>query len=351
MKNLKKYGATDRYIQESSLYNGFLARIISQNKNNYKIATNKGEFLATLTGKFIYETESYENLPAVGDFVIVSSEDDSNGAIVITQILRRKNILSRKYNGKNQIIGANLDLVFICMSLNNNFNINRLERFLEGTFDNGINSVVLLTKSDLCDNVEYFINQINDINPFIDVLPISMIDNDSINKVKSLIKPHFTISLIGSSGVGKSTLINSLSNDLDLETKEIRKGDDKGKHTTTRRDLYPLPFGGVIIDNPGIREFGLSNVNNLSSFDDIEILANQCKFANCTHTSEPNCAVLNAIKTGDLDKRRYDSYIKLKNEVSYENLNSKQIEKQKINRMFSEFGGLKNSKKARKNKF
>lgn len=346
MKLLKSYGLTDRYINESSIYEGLrLARVIAQYKGLYKIITDNGEQKAQISGKLRHETTELSKFPAVGDFVMVSYEKTEDTA-VIHHILTRKSVFLRTAVGikdQAQVVASNVDSVFICMSLNSNYNLNRLERYLSIAWDSGATPVIVLTKSDLCENLTQVIQEVEQVSFYSDIITTSMFENN-IDKFKPYLKEGITAAFIGSSGVGKSTLINQMLEKSILETKETGK-DDKGRHTTTGREMFPTILGGVVIDTPGMRELGVQSADLSKSFADIERLAQHCKFNDCSHTNEPGCAIQNALSEGRIDQRRLNSYIKLKNEASYEGLNSKQIESQKLERMFKEVGGMKNARK------
>jgi ribosome biogenesis GTPase len=346
LKLLKSYGLTDRYINESSIYEGLrLARVIAQYKGLYKIITDNGERKAQISGKLRHETTELSKFPAVGDFVMVSYEKTEDTA-VIHHILTRKSVFLRTAVGikdQAQVVASNVDSVFICMSLNSNYNLNRLERYLSIAWDSGATPVIVLTKSDLCENLTQVIQEVEQVSFYSDIITTSMFENN-IDKFKPYLKEGITAAFIGSSGVGKSTLINQMLEKSILETKETGK-DDKGRHTTTGREMFPTILGGVVIDTPGMRELGVQSADLSRSFADIERLAQHCKFNDCSHTNEPGCAIQNALSEGRIDQRRLNSYIKLKNEASYEGLNSKQIESQKLERMFKEVGGMKNARK------
>lgn len=351
MNILKSYGLTDRYINESSIYEDLnLARVIAQYKGSYKVITDDGEQRAQISGKLRYETTELAKFPAVGDYVMVSYQKREDTAI-IHHILTRKSVFLRTAVGireQAQVVASNIDILFICMSLNSNYNLNRLERYLSIAWDSGATPVIVLTKSDLCEKLTQVIREVEQVSLFSDVINTSMFE-DNIDKFEPYLKEGITAAFIGSSGVGKSTLINQILGETMRETKEIGKG-DKGKHMTTGRELFLSPLGGVVIDTPGMRELGVQSADLSKSFADIGELAQQCKFNDCTHTNEPGCAIQKALSDGLIDKRRLDSYFKLKNETSYEGLNSKQIENQKIERMFKEVGGMKNARKFAKEK-
>lgn len=351
MELLKKYGLTERFIAEAEGYENLsLARVIAQYKGLYKIITEQGEQLAQVSGALRHQTTDIAMYPAVGDFVMISNQVINEMAI-IHNILTRKSVFLRKavgIKGQAQVIASNIDIVFICMSLNNNFNLNRLERYLSIAWDSGAKPVVILTKADLCENLIEIVKKVEMVSLYSDIITTSIYE-DNRNKLKPYLGQGMTTAFIGSSGVGKSTLINQLLGGALLETKDIGKG-DKGKHTTTGRELFPTIYGGVVIDTPGMRELGVENADLSKTFEDIEELVKKCRFNDCTHKNEPGCAVQKAIAEELIDQRRFESYLKLKNEASYEGLNSKQIEKQKLERMFKEVGGMKNVRKFAKKK-
>ena len=346
--NLKNLGLTDLLIQESKLYNNlFIGRVSSQYKNLYKVITESGEITAEVSGKFHYSVKDFSEFPAVGDFVMVDRTDNFQGNGIIHYVLTRKSVFARKVAGSRedlQVVATNIDTVFICMSLNNDFNLRRLERYLSIAWDSGAIPVVVLTKSDLCTEIEERLNEVSSIAIGVDVYVTTSTSDDGYLSLKGYFSNGQTVAFIGSSGVGKSTLINCLLNKNVLDTSEIRN-DDKGRHTTTRRELIMLPESGVVIDTPGMRELGIIHADLSKSFADIDELATECKFNDCTHMNEPKCAVQSAIKDRTLSVERLDSYRKLIKETKYDGLNSKMIEREKLNDMFSEMGGMKSAKK------
>ena len=318
--NMKHYGLDDRFRALASMYSDFVVgRILSQEKGLYRVITEFGEKLAEISGKFRYEAENSSDYPAVGDFVMVDW-NHAGGNAVIHHILPRKSCFTRKAAGqrREQVVAANVDTLFLCMALNNDFNLRRLERYLTIGWDSGAVPVVVLTKSDLCTDLESKVSEVESVAFGVDVLVTSSMDVDGEMQIRPYIAEGKTVAFLGSSGVGKSTLINRLLGEDRLETQALRN-DDKGRHTTTHRELILLPSGGMVIDTPGMRELGMwdSAEGVETTFADIEELANRCRFSDCTHTSEPGCAVLSALEDGSLDPSRWNSYLKIKTELEY----------------------------------
>ncbi len=348
MKHLNDYGLTDRFLNESTMYPELiLARVIAQHRGNYKIITEQGESLAEISGKFRYETTELAKFPTVGDFVMIT-QGEGDGTNIIHHVLTRKSLFLRSAVGINeqaQPVAANIDTVFICMSLNNNFNLSRLERYLSVAWDSGATPVVVLTKADLCNDVKSAEEKVLQVSSYSEVISLSRYD-DVADRLSSYLKQGTTSTFIGSSGVGKSTLINLLICKEIIATAEIGRL-DKGRHTTTGREMFLSPAGGVLIDTPGMRELGVEGADIEKTFDDIEQLALSCRFQNCSHTKEPGCAIIEAIENNNLDSRRYQNYCKIKHEAGYEGLSAKEIESKKLDRLFKEVGGVKNIRKFR----
>ncbi len=351
--NYLNAGFTQRFINEATLYKGLvLGRVIAQYKDLLRISTGYNELLAEISGKLRYQASSLADFPAVGDFIMVDRSSNENGNALIHHVLTRKSVFLRKAAGTShdvQVVAANIDTVFICMALNNDYNLRRMERYLSIAWDSGAVPVVVLTKADLCQAVIEKVAEVEGVSPGVEILVTSSLTKDGEKPIHAYLSPGKTVAFIGSSGVGKSTLINRLLGEDLIETNETRK-DDKGRHTTTHRELLMIPSGGAVIDTPGMREMGLENADLSKAFADIGELAEQCKFGDCTHQREPGCAVRHAIETGELEEDRLQSYLKLEKEATYEGLNAKQIEKKKMDNMFSDFGSMKNVRDFIKNK-
>lgn len=318
---LEKWGAGKEYYEMAAAYPDYeLGRVVSQEKELYRLVTDRGECCARVSGKFRYEAAARGEFPAVGDFVLAEYARKADAA-VIHKVLKRKSAFIRKAAGTGrveQVVAANVDTVFLCMALNRDFNIRRLERYLSVAWDSGAAPVVVLTKTDLCDDPETKRLEIENTAIGVPMIETSGLTKEGAEPLYPYLKRGRTVAFIGSSGVGKSTLINRLLGEERLATQTLRN-DDKGRHTTTRRELFYIPDQGMVIDTPGMRELGMwkDGAGIDRTFAEIEQLAQQCRFSDCTHTSEPGCAVRAAIENGLLSMERYLAYQKLKAENAY----------------------------------
>ena len=305
-----------------------IGRISEVNKNSFKIRLSGQEISARLKGNF-YE-EDAEKIPVVGDYVKFMY--NPRGDSLILSVCERKSFLQRPDQSKTgvmQYMVANVDYLFIVTSLNEDYNYNRIVRYVSIAIQGGAIPVVILTKSDLCSNPGRFISEVEQISDKVRVHAISARYGIGLDELEEYMTPKTTICLMGSSGAGKSTLINTLAKEDILKTSDIREGDDKGRHTTTYRKLIELPGDVTIIDTPGMREVGMANAQEGidETFSDILELESMCKFSNCRHETEPGCAIRAAVANGELSAERYELYISLGRENTKNHAMKKEISK------------------------
>ncbi|WP_066047814.1 ribosome small subunit-dependent GTPase A [Robertmurraya korlensis] len=322
--NLQTIGYNKFFEQEFSIYNNnqvIVGRIVLEHKHLYRVITEHGELLCEISGKLIFQAETREDYPAVGDWVVIKpSVPESKG--VIQAILPRQSKFSRKTAGavtEEQIVATNVDTVFLVNSLNDDLNLRRMERYMLLAWESGANPVIVLTKSDLCADVQDKVKQVESVALGVPIVVISSVVGTGFDDLKAHLIPGKTVALLGSSGVGKSTLTNYLLGIEKQKIQSIRDTDDKGRHTTTHRELVLLPNGALLIDTPGMREIQLweGGVGIEESFSDIYELRNHCRYRDCKHEDEPGCAVKGAIREGLLDMGRFQSYKKLEKELAY----------------------------------
>ena len=295
-------------------------RIAVQHRGAYDVLTELGELRCDVAGRLYDEASSPADLPAVGDWVAVAPRGEETAGTV-QAILPRRTKFSRKtawQATEEQVLAANVDVVFIVTSLNEDLNLRRLERYLILARESGAQPVVLLTKSDLRTDVEDVVEDVRSITFDVPVLAVSSATGDGLDALGTYLRPGITATLLGSSGVGKSTLVNRLAGEELLATQEIRE-DGRGRHTTTRRELVQLPDGALVIDTPGMRELQLwvADEGLDEAFADVTALFEHCRFSDCRHESEPGCAVKAALADGTLAPERWQSYLQLQAELEY----------------------------------
>lgn len=321
-KTLEDLGFNDNYMTDNQNEPSLIGRVIMQHRERYIVLTEEGEMESELLGNLRYTAQSNLDFPAVGDWVALMKYDTNKG--IIQAIFPRKSLLTRQAVGKKgekQIIAANLDFGLIVQSLNRDFSLNRLERYLTICNSSSIKPIIILTKVDLVDDNEK--NRIISlVSGRIKSTPLVIISNytgEGLNDVKAIIRKGKTYCLLGSSGVGKSTLINSIAQKSLMKTDKISDSIDRGKHITTHRELIVLESGGILIDNPGMREVGIADngAGLESTFEKIRELSKQCKFNDCNHINTKGCAVLNSIESGELDQNSYENYMKLEREQEH----------------------------------
>jgi ribosome biogenesis GTPase / thiamine phosphate phosphatase len=339
----------ENYRAEQNLDSFEIGRVISEHKERYVVKTPSNEFDSELIGNLRFTAESRYDFPAVGDWVAFSEYDE--GKALIHAIYPRASILERKAVGKSgqvQIIASNIDYGLIVQAVDRDFNLNRLERYLTICNASRVKPVVVLSKIDLLEKpeletiIKQTIQRINEV-------PMLLVSNQArgYDQMKAFIKKGETYCLLGSSGVGKSTILNGLSGNLQMKTSEISSSVNKGKHTTTHRELFVLGDGGILIDNPGMREIGIADTGSglEMTFESILEFAQNCRFKNCTHIHEEGCAVLEAVESGEIDEGSYANFQKMEKEKTH--FEADAIERKKKDKDFGKM--IKNVKKQRKN--
>lgn len=337
LKDLGIYNEISEFIKENKLSDFQIARVTQEHRERYVVSDGDKEYEAEITGNLRFSAASRSDFPAVGDWVAITVYNTDQA--VIQHILPRKSVLERKAVGKYgeiQIIAANIDVAFITQALNNNFSINRLERYLTICYSSNIEPVLVISKIDLCSKKEIQ-NAISDLerrDRKVKYILLSNITFDGLEQILDIIEKGKTYCVLGSSGVGKSTLINNLLKREILKTGQISHSTNKGRHTTDHRELILLENGGIIIDTPGMKELGITDneAGIRTTFNDIYEISSNCKFSDCLHINEKGCAVLKALKEGIIDQESYENYQKIQKEQ--ERFQSTVAEKRKKEKVF-----------------
>ncbi len=310
------YGAFEPYDTHGLI----LGRVSVVHRGQYLIFTSSGEARAEAIGTLLYNADDASELPAVGDWV--AAQQVGPAQAMVHAVLPRRTVFSRRAPGtrhEQQVVAANIDLVFVVCGLDGDFNVRRIERYLTLARESGAEAAVVLNKVDLCGDLDARIVEVEKIAAESPVICVSAQTSDGVEPLRNFIASGRTVALLGSSGVGKSTIVNQLLGENRQQVREVRESDSRGRHTTTHRELLPLPGGGALIDTPGMRELQLwAGQGSLdSAFSDIAEFADACRFRDCTHTVENGCAVQAAIRDGTLDPERGESYQKLRAEVAF----------------------------------
>ena len=346
--NLQLYGwnNTLNQFKEESPHKSFnYGRVAIVHRTCYDIISEDGLFQCELSGNMMYGKSSFE-LPCTGDWVFFQTFDENKGIII--DMFPREHTLFRKKNGtvaEKQAIASYIDKAFIVQSLDNNFNVRRIERFMFQVLEENIKPVLIFNKTDLGFDKQKVEESLQHLDKQMPVFFTSILQADSINRLREYIQKGETVVFVGSSGVGKSSLINALCENSELITSDISSSTSKGRHTSTRREMVIMKNSGILIDTPGVREFGLAadNPESLADMLDISEYAELCRFKNCTHTDEPGCAVLEAVNNSTLDVKVYESYIKLRREALH--FSTTKLEKRKkeknLSRLIEEVKKLK----------
>ncbi len=337
----EKYKAEKNKLKQQ---NAVVARVSCEHKNLYHIISENGELTAEVSGRFRHEALSRADFPVVGDWVVIGRQENQETA-TIHAVLPRQSVFSRKAilgggpaygmgKTEEQVLVANINSVFLVSGLDGDFNLRRIERYLTIAWNSGAVPVIVLNKADLAENIDELIEKVEEIAVGVPIFPVSAKTGEGIETLLPYIQKGQTVTLLGSSGVGKSSIINSLLGEELIKIGGLRKSDGRGKHTTTYRELLLLPNGGIVIDTPGMRELQAWSENEglEKTFGDIEKLATKCKFKNCSHETEPGCAIQIALGDGLLDKKRYNGYLRLQKELAHLKIRQDQKESRRVSR-------------------
>jgi len=324
MIDLKAYG----YVETEAIPDGLLpGRVTEQQRERFTVMTERGELSAVLKGTFYHGAQTHADFPCVGDFVWLLA-NESGDSLIVAVLPRRSKFSRADYAGhdagyansvREQVVAANFDYVFILSSLNRDFKVTRIMRYVTIAEQSGAQPVVVLTKADLAPDYDLSIAEVTHRIPGVPVHAISSHTGLGLNELDLYLAAGITVVFLGMSGVGKSSLLNALMGQNVMKVQEIREADSRGRHTTTHRQLFMLPSGAMVIDTPGMREIGLYDVDDgiHASFSDVEALFAHCKFSDCRHQSEPGCAVLTALASGLLPRERWEQYVAQQQENKY----------------------------------
>jgi len=316
------WGADFEQVFEQHAAAGLVpGRVAVQHRGAYDVFTSDGEVRAGLPGRLLHDAGDKTDLPAVGDWVALdppAGEQSTIRAVLARRTAFVRTMASDQHRlSEQQVVAANVDTVFLVSALAEDYNLRRLERYLVLAWESGAQPAVVLTKTDLCADVERAVSEVESVAIGVPVHAVSNVTGEGVDELRPYFSGHRTVAALGSSGVGKSSLINRLSGEEVMAVGDVRQ-DGRGRHTTTRRELLPVPGGGFFLDTPGMRELQLSEASAgvEETFDDVTELAEQCRFSNCGHESEPGCAVREALQDGRLDPERWTSYGKLQRELA-----------------------------------
>ncbi len=319
LRDLGYNDALEKSRREGDLRDFEPARVIAEHKERYIVRAADGELEAEITGNLRYTASSREDYPAVGDWVAITAYE--TGFAIIHGILPRFSLIKREAAGQSgavQVIAANIDYAFLVQAIDRDYNVNRLERYLSLCHASRVKPVIVLTKTDLAEEKQIK-GLVENIGERIENVPVIALSNQTFegyDDLKAFLKPGRSCCLLGSSGAGKSTLLNNLAGRELMQTGSLSESTRKGRHITTHRELLVLPEGGILIDNPGMREVGMADAAEgiETTFGKILSLARLCRYRDCTHTGEAGCAVLNAVEMGELDRNSYNNYLRLERE-------------------------------------
>ncbi|MEN2284310.1 ribosome small subunit-dependent GTPase A [Algoriphagus sp. SE2] len=342
----------EKYRKNHNLDSFGVGRVTSEHKERYIVKTPEQEYDSEIIGNLRFTANNRSDFPAVGDWVAISEYD--NNKALIQSVFPRKTIIERQAVGKHgekQIIATNIDYAFIIQAVDRDFNINRIERYLTICNTSKVNPIIILNKIDLINDNELseLVSKVQERAKQVPIIPISNTSKKGFEKLEETLEKSKTYCLLGSSGVGKSTLLNNLLEKQLMKTNTISSSTNKGRHVTSHRELIVLENGGILIDNPGMREVGIADSNDglEITFSKIIELSKDCKFKDCTHTTEINCAVLSAVEKGEIDKSSFENFIKMVREK--EHFESTVAEKRKKEKDFGKM--VKNYKKSNYKKY